>query len=48
VKSVPVRTAKEFRDLTAAASQIGEWNKLGGDGKITLNVLSVDGGMMLG
>ena len=48
VKSVPVRNAKELRDLTAAASQIGEWNKLGGDGKITLNVLSVDGGMMLG
>ena len=45
VKSVPVRTAKELRDLTAAASQIGEWDKLGGEGKITLNVLNVLGGM---
>jgi hypothetical protein len=43
VKSVPVRTAKELRDLTAAAGQIGEWDKLGGDGKITLNVLNVQG-----
>ena len=47
VKSVSVRTAKDFRDLTAAASQIGEWNKLGGDGKITLNVLTVSGHLTL-
>jgi hypothetical protein len=33
-----------LRDLTAAASEIGEWDKLGG-GEITLNVLSVSGDM---
>ena len=43
MKSVPVRIAKDFRDLTAAASQIGEWDKLGGEGKITLSVLNVGG-----
>jgi hypothetical protein len=43
VKSVPVRTAKDFRDLTVAASQIGEWNKLGCEGEFTLNVLNVGG-----
>jgi hypothetical protein len=48
VKSVPVRTAKELRDLTAAASQIGEWDKLGCEGKLTLNVLNVEGTMILG
>jgi hypothetical protein len=48
VKSVPVRTAKELRDLTAAASEIGEWDKLGGEGKITLNVLNVGGSMDIG
>jgi hypothetical protein len=48
VKSVPVRTAKELRGLTAAASQIGEWDKLGGEGKITLNVLNVQGDMAIG
>ena len=44
VKSVPVRTARELKDLTAAASEIGEWNNLGCEGKITLNVLNVHGG----
>jgi hypothetical protein len=40
VKSVPVSTAKDFRELTAAASQMDEWDKLGGEGAITLNVLN--------
>jgi hypothetical protein len=48
VKSVPVRTAKELRDLTAVASQIGEWDKLCGEGKITLNVLNVVGDIVQG
>jgi hypothetical protein len=48
VRSVPVRTAKELRDLNAAASQIGEWDKLGGEGTLSLNVLNVEGDVVCG
>ena len=48
VESVPVRTAKDLRDLTAVASQIGEWDKLGAEGKISLNVLNVAGDLVCG
>ena len=41
-----VKTVKDLRDLTAAAAQTaGDWDKLGGEGKITLNVLNVQGTM---
>ena len=43
-----VETAKEFRDLTDSAGKIGEWDKLGGEGKITLNVLNVAGDLACG
>ena len=42
-----VKTVKDLRDLTAAAAQTGDWDKLGGEGKITLNVLNVQGTMNL-
>ena len=40
-----VKTVKDLRDLTAAAAQTGDWDKLGGEGKITLNVLNIKGTM---